>query len=59
MEKTVQMSDLISYAVSLLRLKLCYRQFTKKLYGERGFKAVHKTINLVKVAEHSFVGGQR
>ena len=29
------------------------------MYGERGFKAVHKTINLVKVAEHSFVGGQR
>ena len=23
------------------------------MYGERGFKAVHKTINLVKVAEHS------
>ena len=29
------------------------------MYGERGFKAVHKTMNLVKVAEHSFAGGQR
>ena len=58
MEKTVRMSDLISYAVSLLRVKSCYRQFTKNVWREC-FKAVHKTMNLVKVAEHSFAGGQR
>ena len=39
------MSDFISYAVSLLGMwvKLSYG-----VYREQGFKAVHKTVHLVK-----------
>ena len=37
MEKTVQMSDFISYAVSLLWVKLCYGILLRNvMFGEQG-----------------------
>ena len=46
MEKTVQMSDFISHALSLLWVKLCYGILLRNV-GEQGFKAVHKTVHLI------------
>ena len=56
MEKTVQMSDLCRV---ITEGKIMLQAVYSEMYGEGGFKAVHKTVNLIKVAEHSFVGGQR